>query len=164
MRVVGRPKARVKKANGKAKVVMVFNHAGRNMVWPPCILVKPGERVTFKVATPGSRIYFPEREIFDETGTRAMTAVGRGVMVNLGSKGTTLTARSERSLQRMASKAKQPVVNLPRVYPYSVYCSCGNDFAEGHSSPVMIIEPPDPSPMNTVVSEGVLGWYSAKKK
>jgi len=137
-------------------VVMVYNHRGKNMVWPPCVLVKPGETVTFKVAAPGSRVYFPEREVFKETGTRGMTAIGRGVMVNLGQDGTTLTVRPERSLRRMAGKAKQPAASLPRVYPYSVYCSCGNDFAEGNSSPILIIEPPDPSPMKTVVSEAFL--------
>ena len=159
-----RSKATLKKAVSEPKVVMIFNHGGKNIVWPPCILVKPGEKLTFKVAAPGSRIYFPEREIFNETGTRAVTAVGRGVMVNLGPTGTSLTVRPQGSLQKMASKTEEQVVNIPRVYPYSVYCSCGNDFAEGHSSPVLIIEPPDPSPMNTVVSEDFVRMYSARKK
>jgi hypothetical protein len=145
-------------------VVMIFNHRGRNMVWPPCVLVKPGDEVIFKVAAPGSRLYFPEREVFKETCTRGMTAVGRGVMVNLGADGTALTVRSQGALQKMSGKAKKQEENLPRVYPYSVYCACGNDFAEGNSSPVLIIEPPDPPPMNTVVNEDLVRLYSPKKK
>jgi len=128
------------------KVVMIFNHGGKNLVWPPCLLVKPGEKVTFKVANPGTRIYFPEREIFDETGSQSLSDTGRGTMLNLGSDGMTLTVRSQPDLQTLASQVSGSAsAQLPRVYPYSVYCSCGNDFAEGHSSPVMIIEPPEPS-------------------
>jgi len=128
------------------KVVMIFNHGGKNMVWPPCLLVKPGEKVAFKVANPGTRVYFPEREIFDQTGSQNLSETGRGTMLNLGSDGMTLTVRSQPDLQTLANRVSGSVgAQLPRVYPYSVYCSCGNDFAEGHSSPVMIIEPPDPA-------------------
>ncbi|MFZ1947034.1 MAG: hypothetical protein WAW06_05770 [bacterium] len=125
--------------------VLIVSHGGKNLVWPPIVTVKPGETVIFKVVNTTAKVYFPECELFEETGTANLQGVGTGVVVALGASGGKLKVKSEQALEAVGSAASAVAggPRFPRAYPYAVYCSCGGDFAEGHSSPIMIVEPPD---------------------
>lgn len=128
-------------------VVTIFTYRDRNVVWPPCVVLKPGEEVVFKSVNTAATVFLPRPELFavasGATATAAAASAAPGITLSLS--GNAGGARIKIKGQPYAvGGGSAPGNPAPGVYPYAVYCKNANDFAEGNSSPVMIIEPPDP--------------------
>ena len=108
--------------------VTIFNYRGKNVVWPPYVVVTPKEEVVFKVVNTAATVFFPNRRIF-EKHEKAGAADG-GMVIRLTLEDPPITLKVKDGARLGA-------------YPFSVYCESGQDFAEGNSSPVMILEPPE---------------------
>jgi len=102
--------------------VTIFSYRCKNVVWPPYVVVTPGDEIVFKAVNTTAMVFFPNGGIFEAHRS------GEAITLPVGGEQPKLKVRDGAS---------------PGLYPFSVYCENGPDFAEGNSSPVMIIEPPD---------------------
>jgi hypothetical protein len=133
-------------------VVRIFSYGGKNVVWPPYVFVQPGEVVIFKPVNTEGTVYLPRPEIFD-VASAAVASTAGGIKLRVGGSSGVASIRIKSQGSAAVGSAVSTAVGIaplvaspaPGVYPYSVYCKNANDFAEGNSSPVMIVEPPDPT-------------------
>ena len=129
--------------------VNILSAGGKNVVWPPYLVVKEGETVVFRAVNTSATIHLPKPAVLvDDTGN-IDTQTTEGIVFQVGA-GTRkrFKARKRDTKFKNWLKAKKLTKEYPirGAYAYSVYCQEGGDFAEGNSSPVMILEPPDPPP------------------
>jgi hypothetical protein len=90
------------------------------VVEPGSVVAKKNDTITFKAHESDTKIWFPKmEEIFGETNPFAVL--------------------SNKSVEKTIIK----VVTKRETFPYAVYCSLSNDFAEGNSAPRIIIDPPN---------------------
>ncbi len=133
--------------------VRIISFAGRNVVWPPYVVVKQGETVTFIAVNTEATVFLPKPELFElaETagpGVGEAKIMGRAVL-KVKDKPVSVKVRSKPHRSHpnagigQAGAGRLESFPIPGIYPYAVYCENGNDFAEGNTSPIMIIEPPD---------------------
>jgi hypothetical protein len=133
--------------------VMVISYQGKHVVWPPYVVVAPGEEVVFKAVGVDATVFLPMPEMFEDTvdvhdGTTRSTEpaqkTDKGLVLEVGKQHTAVRVKKTDGLDAYPVRA---------AYPYSVYCKQANTFAEGNSAPVMIIEPPpggdQPAPRRT---------------
>lgn len=126
-------------------VVVIMSYGGKTMVWPPCVVVRPGEEVVFKCLNTPAAVFLPKPEIFTVGAALASTSTAAGVTMSLSSNQAVGKLKVKGETISVGGKTTYaPGSAAPGVYPYSAYCKSPNDFAEGNSSPVIIIEPPDP--------------------
>jgi hypothetical protein len=124
-------------------VVRIFSYGGKNVVWPPYVFVQPGEVVVFKPVNTEGTVYLPRPEIFEVASAAQVASTAGGIKLRLGGSSGVASIRIKSQVSAAAGAAPLAASPAPGVYPYSVYCKNANDFAEGNSSPVMIIEPPE---------------------
>ncbi len=132
--------------------VRIISHGSKNIVWPPCVIVKEGETVTFKAVNTEAKVFLPRPELFEfednprPSGGGSMAA-SRGVL-KVKDRPVAVKVKLRSASAGVAPGGKEPpeevrvASSLPTIYPYAVYCENGNDFAEGNSAPFMVIEPP----------------------
>ena len=135
------------------KKVLIFNYGGKNVVWPPYVVVKQGEEVVFIAVNTDATVFFPKSGMLEADGTAAPPSLGpgkakgKGITLAVGKKRGRIKVKKMAPLIRLSKDARtKKDYPLPGIYPYSVYCRDGNDFAEGNTSPIMIIEPPNDEP------------------
>jgi hypothetical protein len=148
------------------KEVYILRRGDKAIVWPPVLMAEQGDYVTFRALGVSAKIEFPLDEPFELDDSKhqptAVKPAWKGVenpanrheaVVRVDiDKSVTIKVKEESDALsyirgeddafngRGGSLAK----GNTQVYAYSVYCLEINDFAEGNSSPVMMIEPPQP--------------------
>lgn len=130
------------------QTVRVFHSEGKNIVWPPCVALKEGDELEIYAVNTSSTVKLPMPAwLNDDTGQLA-TATDTAVSFKLAGGGRKkFKVRTKKELEGLkGGKALAEKHNLPRVFPYEVYCDEGKDYARGFSSPVMLIEPPNGGP------------------
>jgi hypothetical protein len=96
--------------------VMIVCRKSSAHVRPAQRIAKPGQDVTFKAIRSDVTLFFPNPALFGCPSARLDSSNGREA---------TLTVQNK----------------VPRdVYPFAAYCDDLNDFAQGSSSPEMIVE------------------------
>jgi len=148
----------------KVNKVMIVKRGNRAVVWPPYLAVTEGDYITFSAVGVSAKIEFPLNLAFEADGSThspteenpawsGVENVQGGteaiVRINKSSSYTVkLTdgkdAKTElRSADSMfAESAENMLTGETQIYSYSVFCKEINDFAEGNSSPVIMIDPP----------------------
>lgn len=109
--------------------IRVFVHGGKGRVEPGHLVVKPHDTLEFVTINTDASFFFPDPGV--------VAAVRKGVNPRFG------------DLKLKPAKTSAPMVfevikETGGVHPFAVFCAATNDFAEGHSSPMMIIDDPDP--------------------
>ena len=134
--------------------VRIISHGRKNIVWPPCVVVRQGETLTFKAINTEATVFLPKPELFEFEGNPRPSA-GEGMAASRGvfkvkDRPVAVKVKLRSAPAGVAPGGKEPAedvrvaCSLPTIYPYAVYCENGNDFAQGNSSPIMILEPPGP--------------------
>ena len=98
----------------------------KRVVRPGRLRVRRGDRVSFRATDTSLTIWIPNcKELFG-IGKRLVFDVKKGA----GSKSF-----------KVAQTAK-----VGKEYPYAIYCTGDNEFAEARSAPIIIIDPPPKGP------------------
>jgi hypothetical protein len=135
--------------------VTIFTHGGVGKVWPPYLVVKAGDSVVFKTVGTSVTIIFPHAQAFDPGGSEPdnfeVSSNGSALLrIDVDDSGRVLTQADmdKVDLKGLGERTRgSTVTDLGyQIYAYSVYCDSVNDMAQGQSSPVMIIEPPEDRP------------------
>lgn len=124
-------------------VVAIFYKRGEQgeptvpTVWPPYVVVKPGDEVVFKTVDTEATVILKPANLFDGgTGTEITVNLARESAARKKVKGDGKTAFQAGKLAYTVQSAP------PGVYEYKVVCNGINVVV--NSTPVMIIEPPGP--------------------
>ena len=139
----------VQAQSSQERHVNIFSAGGKNVVWPPYLVVKEGETVVFRAINTSATIHLPRPAVLEDEAGEIETQTTDDIVFQVGEgKRKRFKARKRDTKFKNWLKAKKLTKEYPTrgVYTYSVYCQKGGDFAEGNSSPVMILEPPDPPP------------------
>jgi hypothetical protein len=124
--------------------IVIASFGGKSVVWPPVLVVKPGEEIQFKAVGTSATVFLPKPDAFRDVDALGAPAAPTRSVVAVGAQGVKIKVKGQAATALGASAASAAGSPAPGIYPYAVYCKASNDFAEGNSSPVMIIEPPDP--------------------
>ena len=151
--------------------VMIVKRGDRAMVWPPYLTVTEGDYITFATIGVSAKIEFPLDLPFEPDGSthdpteekpkwngvensqgglEAIIRVGQNSSVTVKLKEnakSTATAELRAPDGALKTYAETMLFGNTQVYAYSVFCVEINDFAEGNSSPVIMIEPPQRPPV-----------------
>jgi hypothetical protein len=152
--------AQPKKPDPLAKVaqerhVNIFSTGGKNVVWPPYLLVKEGEVVVIRAINTPVTIHLPRPAVLKHSpgaGEEIIdTLTDVGLMIEIPEGKLVRFKARERKFDKkftgwLKSKSRSREYPKRGIYAYSAFCKKQGDFAEGNSSPVMIFEPPDPPP------------------
>jgi hypothetical protein len=133
---------------GRWKTVRIINTGGKNIVWPPCVVLTPGDDLEIYAVNTDATVTVPMPAWFDNLDADFETNTEKGVSFRLNKgKSKKFKVRKKADLEKLpGGKALAKKHGLPKTFPYAVYCDEGNDFAVGFSSPVMLIEPPNGRP------------------
>jgi hypothetical protein len=148
--------------------VYIIRRGEKAIVWPPYVNAHEGDYITFKTLGVSAKIEFPFDEPFEadsspthynptpdkpswigvenaQGGLEAIVRVGVGkqVRVKLKDEGKSEALKKLRVDRVMGEAGENMAHGNVQVYSYSVFCPEINDFAEGNSSPVIMIEPPE---------------------
>jgi plastocyanin len=125
--------------SGQTHQVMLIHEEGKSVVVPATVKVEPGDTVEFIVLGDSVAVFFPHRDFFDQgQNTFEAGEKTRGKLEVMHKQlGAAPPDRGE------AWQEYWKDLGLPRELHYAVYSYRAHDFAEGHSSPVMLIEPPE---------------------
>jgi hypothetical protein len=150
--------------------VMIVRRGDRAIVWPPYLAVEEGDYITFTTVGVSAKIEFPVDLPFEpNSSTHSPTEEKPGwegvenshggveaiLRLNPDSSMTVKLKDHEKSTAlaefrspdgALTKYADTMLFGNTQVYAYSVFCLEINDFAEGNSSPVMMIEPPERPP------------------
>jgi hypothetical protein len=152
------------------KEVFIIKRGEKAIVWPPVLIAEADDYITFRTMGVSARIELPFEGPFEPnssshshtsekpgwTGVENMPGgVEARIRVGLNSA-TTIKLKSDDKSNAL-SELRDPdgvfgtsganmVHGNVQLYTYSVYCVEINDHAEGNSSPVIMIEPPQPPP------------------
>ncbi|MFC1800069.1 hypothetical protein ACFL2Z_04055 [Candidatus Eisenbacteria bacterium] len=150
------------------KEVFIIRRGDEAIVWPPVLIAEADDYITFKTLGVSARIEFPFDGPFEpNNSTHQPTAekpgwigvenlpngVEAGIRVGMDLT-TTVKLKADdksnalgelRDPDGVFGKSGESMVkgNI-QVYTYSVFCVEINDHAIGNSSPVIMIEPPQP--------------------
>jgi hypothetical protein len=134
-------------ANEKEVLIITVN--GKNVVWPPYLVVKKLDSVVFRGVNTSATVVLPKPGLFEEEEPEETKSglAGLSFRVDKGKK-KRIKVRKNAQLRDFPGRIKETANDypVPGIYPYAVYCEDGNDFAVGNSSPVIIIEPPEERP------------------
>ena len=100
--------------------VRVIKRQNRCTIHPANLQIQKGDKVNFRVFGSDATVFVPNDLLLDRTGNPVQV-----LPLSDGVKSEDYTV-------------KQGVTDGP--YPYAIYCKEVNDFAEGNSSPTMIVE------------------------
>jgi hypothetical protein len=135
--VSNRPVAKKKSKSKKTETVYILSYSGKNIVWPPVVVLDGDDTVEFHAVNTEATVFLKGALSFQGMAKRAeLLEVPQRHILALKVKPNVRRKNPPGGLTPEGTEA------LAGVYPYSVYCDEGNDFAEGNSSPIMIIEPP----------------------
>jgi len=148
----------------KENKVVILKRGDRAVVWPPYLVVTAGDYITFSTIGVTAKIEFPLELAFERDGsTHSPTeekpswsgvekaSGGREaiIRVNPGASyrvklqdGKDATKELRSTDGTFGERATNMISGNTQIYAYSVFCMEINDFAEGNSSPVILIEPP----------------------
>jgi hypothetical protein len=136
--------------------VTIFKHGGVTRVWPPYVVVKAGDSVSFRAIGTSAMLVFPHAAAFNtaqmDPGEYEKPEVGSEILIRVGMdkpvQAVTQSSKDKMDLGGLRSRWQGSAVTADncQIYAYSVFCGELNDLAQGQSSPVMIIEPPDDRP------------------
>jgi hypothetical protein len=150
--------------------VMIIRRGDRAIVWPPYLAVEEGDYIKFTTVGVSAKIEFPvdlpfepnssthspteEKPAWDgvENSQGGLEAIVRldpntsKTVKLLDSHKSTALADLRSPDGTLAKYGETMLYGNTQVYAYSVYCVEINDFAEGNSSPVVMIEPPQRPP------------------
>jgi hypothetical protein len=150
------------------KEVFIIRRGDKAIVWPPVLIAEEGDYITFKTMGVSAKIEFPFDGPFEpnksthhptETNPawdgveNLQSGVEATVRVQMDSTTTVKLLESDKSTALgelrntsgvFGDKGENMVYGNVQIYSYAVYCLEINDFAEGNSSPVIMIEPPQP--------------------
>jgi hypothetical protein len=150
--------------------VMIVKRGDRAIVWPPYLAVAEGDYITFVTVGVSAKIEFPVDLPFEENGSTHSPTEDKpkwaGVENAQGGHEAIIRVQPDSSVTvklKAADKssakaelrsddsdlhkyAETMLFGETQVYAYSVFCMEINDFAEGNSSPVIMIEPPERPP------------------
>ncbi|MCK4297201.1 MAG: hypothetical protein KAX28_11165 [Candidatus Marinimicrobia bacterium] len=110
--------------SGQKRVQIIFNSRSvrkSRFVNPGRLCVKSGEEVIFEAKNTTTTIWIPNAEELFENGEKHL-------IFDIENGDKSKTFKVEKDLER------------GKEYPYAVYCENSDDFAEGNTSPRMIIE------------------------
>jgi len=125
----------------KTAVVHIISYPGKNIVWPPVVVLDGGDTVQFRAVGTDATIFLQGALSFEGmTEASELFKVPKKHMLEVTVKPLVVTEKPFEGLTPGGTEA------VAGIYPYSVFCSEGRDFAEGNSTPVMIIEPPEDDP------------------
>jgi len=118
------------------KAVTIWRQNEKWFVTPGTVKVGQGEDVIFTTQGTQASILIPKGRLFETPAAGTGTVSGDVIILAVARDGQTkVTAKK-------GSGAK-PLVAKPWIKcRYAVYCHQDEDFAEGSSSPIMLIEPP----------------------
>jgi len=150
------------------KEVFILRRGDKAVVWPPLLVVEEGDYITFTALGVSAKIEFPFDEPFEAnasthspsadkpgwSGVENMPA-GLEAVVRVGADSATTIKVKDAGKSAALGELRDPdgafkgsgasmVFGNVQVYTYSVFCVEINDHAEGNSSPVIMIEPPQP--------------------
>lgn len=136
-----RPKAEKKRKRAKTVTVNIINYAGKSVVWPPVAIVDGGDTVRFHAVNTSATVFIQSGLSFEGVeNDRELFELPKRHILNMKVKPKVKSDRASADLRAGGQDA------LAGVHPYSVYCAEGNDFAEGNSYPMILIEPPEDQP------------------
>ncbi len=154
----------------KVHTVVIVRRGNRAIVWPPYLLATATDFIRFRALGVSAKIEFPLDLAFEAdpsppdyhptADAPAWTGVenlpgGLEAVVRVAENGDTVVklAKQDRAVSELSTAGgsfAERAVNLVsgdvQIYAYSVFCLEINDFAEGNSSPVIMIEPPPRDP------------------
>ncbi len=152
----------------KWREVFILRRGDKAVVSPAVLMVSRGDYLTFTTLGVSAKIEFPFDEPFEKDGSghqptvekprwtgveNAQGGIEAIVRVDLDST-KTIKLKVEGNSKALAEirdpngvfkgRAENMVYGNVEVYTYSVFCVEINDHAVGNSSPVIMIEPPQP--------------------
>jgi hypothetical protein len=152
----------------KINQVFILKRGDRAIVWPPYLAVKGNEYIRFIALGVSAKIEFPLDMPFEANGsTHSPTAEkpawsgvenaqgGTEAILRLKEDAPVMLKLTDQESARtelrnddglFARSADKMLSGETQIYSYSVFCPEINDFAEGNSSPVIMIEPPERPP------------------
>jgi hypothetical protein len=130
------------------KTVRIINTGGKNIVWPPCLVLTHGDEFEVYAVNTSATVTLPMPAWFEDLSGEFETNTEKGVSFRLNKgKSKKFKVRKKTELDKLpGGKTLAKRHKPPKTFPYAVYCDEGNDFAVGFSSPVMLIEPPNGRP------------------
>ena len=140
-KIKARPVAKKTTKVKKTETVYIISYSGKNIVWPPVIVLDGGDAVKFRAVNTDAAVFFKGALSFEGMqNDEEILKVPKKHVLAMKVKPKVLKEKPPGGLKPEGKEA------VAGIYPYSVFCSEGNDFAEGNSSPVMILEPPEDDP------------------
>jgi len=138
---VPKPEAKKKEEESKTVTVNVLCYNGKNIVWPPVAVVDGGDTVRFHAVNTDATIFIQSALSFEGMESdKELFELPKRHTLDLKVKPNVKADKSSADLSTEGQDA------VGGVYPYSVYCKDANDFAEGNSNPMILIEPPEDVP------------------
>ncbi len=111
------------------KTVKIFCEKSKGIVHPSPLFVTCEDSIEFKAINTAVTIFFPKEELFVEENPYIKLDPQQEKYRRVGK----VTLKNKKALESLDFE-------IPGAYTYAVYCENMNDFAEGNSSPSMIIE------------------------
>jgi hypothetical protein len=125
----------------KTEVVYIVSYSGKNLVWPPVVVLDGGDTVRFRAVNTDATIFIEDALSFEGMTERSeLFKVPKKHVLDVKVKPEVIATEPPDGMTAEGTQA------LAGIYPYSVFCSEGREFAEGNSTPVMLIEPPEDDP------------------
>lgn len=137
------PKPEPKKKDKEVKMVTVkiLSYGGRSIVWPPVVVVDGEDTIRFHAVNTDATIFLESAFCFEEMeNERELFALHKRHVLDIKVKPNIKADKASADLRATGRDA------VGGIHPYSVYCTESNDFAEGQSAPVIMIEPPEDKP------------------
>jgi hypothetical protein len=133
-----KPVAKKRVRTPKTVDVLVASLKKKNIVWPPVVVLDGGDTVRFQAVNTDATIFLEGALSFEGmTQQSEVFRVPKKRILEITVKPDVVAQEPSGGLTAEGAEA------VAGAYPYSVFCSEGCDFAEGNSSPVMLIEPPE---------------------
>jgi len=138
---VSKPEAKKKDSAARTVTVSIINYGGKSLTWPPVAIVDGGDTIRFHAVNTDATVFIQSALSFEgmEKDKELFDLPIRHIL-DVKVKPNVKPDKASADLSPEGEDA------LAGVHPYSVYCAGGNDFAEGNSNPVIIIEPPEDWP------------------
>lgn len=135
----------------KTVEVTIFCTTEKSVVWPPYAIVAEGDTVIFRAVNTAAQVSLPKPALLEDVTESVIskidTTLGEVASFRIKKKGKRrFKIRGKGDLGSIIAPEIVRGYDLPGAYPYSVYCEERGEYAEGGSSPVMLIEPPDKGP------------------
>ena len=119
--------------------IMLIQEDGNAIVVPATQAVRPGDRVIFMAMGDDLTVFLAYKEFFGEDKNTFEVLDGKSYAMDIMAD----QLRSAPADPGPERDAYWKGLGLPRKVYYAAYSMKAHSFAEGHSSPVLLIEPPN---------------------